>query len=276
MAKKELKFHVNQLIINSDSVFSCTDFDPIKDEATETHEIKKIKGEGNEILSVKKVLKKIYENRFVALSFDEGAKFPYPPTVVNSNLDEESNPRAPDQIELDQQFFILVDTETKRIWISEYRKKNSICVWLKEKLNSEVEIKSIFKDGEFMEKIKSIKEISFSIVPNLFNAADQDILSHHLLQDIYGFGAQKAKLKMEFNNSEISDIIKRKVNELIGRKNEFLDITVIGRSDGILESTFNLEEITSKVSIEATIKETSKLLDPDEVFKNLINKIKEV
>jgi len=275
VAKKEkIKFYVHQLILIGKEVFDCSDFDLIKESDAETFEI--AKGEEREILTVKKISKIIYEDRFIAFAFDEGAKYPYPPRVINNDLREQDNPRASDLIELDVQTFVLIDVFSQRIWISNQKKKNQIANWLKEKINTDVIIKSIIKDGEFIDKIRSVREVSFTVVPNIFNTSKQDILSSHLVQDLLGFGAQKAKLSLEFNNSRISDTIKSKLNDLIGRKNEFTDITVIGCSDENLESTFNLEEISSKVQLDLPIIAESGLLDSNNVFSSLINIIKEV
>lgn len=255
-------------------VFGISDFDLIKESDAETFDI--AKGEEKEILTVKKISKAIFEDRFVALAFDEGEKYPYPPRVINNDLCEQDNPRASNLIELDVQTFVLIDVSSQRIWISNQKKKNQIANWLKEKINTDVVIKSIIKDGEFIDKIRSVREVSFTVVPNIFNTSKQDILSSHLVQDLLGFGAQKAKLSLEFNNSKISDTIKSKLSSLIGRKNEFSDITVIGCSDENLESTFNLEEISSKVQLDLPIIAESGLLDSNNVFSSLINKIKEV
>jgi len=203
-----------------------------------------------------------------------GDKYPYPTKVVNEDLCEEDNPRAPGLIELDQQLFVLIDVNTQRIWISNQQKKGEIRLWLKNKLDTNIIIKSIINDIDFIEKIKSVKEISFSVVPNLFNSSQQDTLSSHLIEDMLGFGAKKAKLSLEYDNSKISGTIKSKINSMIGRKDEFNDITVIGRSDENLESTFNLEEITSRIQVDVPINESSKLLDPSNIFLTLIGKIK--
>jgi len=274
MAKKQLKFYVHQLVIEGIDMFDCSTFNIIKNSDTETFEMKKIKDDKVEILSVKKILKNIYENRFIGISFDMGDKYPYSPKVVNEDLCEQDNPRKADLIELDEQLFVLIDVQTQRMWISDQRKKGDLRIWLKDKLDKATIVKSIINDKEFIDKIKSVKEISFSIAPNLFNSSRQDTLSSHLIDDILGFGAEKAKLSLEFNNSKISDKIKSKLRSLIGKKDEFNDITVIGRSDENLDSTFNLNEITSRVQIDIPTNQASELLNPNEVFLTLINKIK--
>jgi hypothetical protein len=274
MANKNLKFYVHQVIIKGLSPFNCATFDVIKSFDTETQEMKKVKDGKNEILSVSKIAKIVYEDRFIALSFDEGDKYPYPPKVVNDSLCEEDNPRAPSLIELDEQLFVLIDIGTQRIWISNQQKRGDIRIWLEKKLHKDVCIKSIINNGEFIDKIKSVKEISFSVAPNLFNSPGQDTLSSHLVGDIYGFGAKKARLSLEYENSKISDKIKAKLSNLFGKQNEFEDITVIGRSDEDFESTFNMNEITSKLQIDLPVDEKSKLLDAATVFASLIKKIK--
>ncbi len=277
MQNKTVTYYVHQLIID-DEAFTLSSFASIPESDTETFDMKSVDGsDGVEILSVKKITKKIYENdRFICLSFDQGDKYPYAPKVVNEKLNEEKNPRKAGQIELDDQFFVLIDVEKQRIWLSTRSKKNSITSWLKEKLKKSITIKSIISDKDFIEKIRSVKEISFTVVPDLFNSANQDTLSHHLVQDILGFGAQKAKLSLEFNNTKISDTIKEKLNKLIGDKHEYQDITVIGRGEEDFESTFNLDEIVSKIFVKVPTNEVHKMMDAEIVFQSLIKKIKEL
>ena len=154
------------------------------------------------------------------------------------------------------------------------KKKGDIRIWLENKLGKKVTVKSIIKDGEFINKIKSVREISFSVTPNIFNSPGQNTLSSRLIDDMYGFGAKEARLCLKYENSKISDKIKHKISDLLKRQVDFKDITVIGYSDENLESTFNMNEITSKILIDLSVDEKTKLLDSAEVFASLISRIK--
>lgn len=273
MANKQLKFSVNYLIIDG-SECDISDFTDLQEEDLVKHDITHREDKITETLAIKKVAKKCIDNRFVTFYFNQGSKYPYPDTVINTELKESKNPRDPDQIELDDQFFALIDIKNQRIYLSDQRKRYIISDWLKNKLEKEITIKSIIEEQEFINRLKSVNAISFTLVPNLFNSASEEVLSKSLVDDIYGFGADKAKLELSYKDGNVTDKIKAIFNSLLNRKNEFETITVVGRNDENLESVFNLDEIVNKLSIEVNDFEESKLLNPDTVFVALIDKIK--
>ena len=251
MANKPLKFSIFQLIVETETPFTVKTFSSIEEQKLETFEIGP--KEDKETLSIKRVNKECFENRFIAFYFNEGSKFPYSPTVIDTtDLIEKENPRPAEDIELDDQFFVLIDVSSQRIYLSDQRRKGTFTTWLKEKIGKETHIKSIINEEEFLNKIKSVNKISLSIVPNLFNTSSQDTLSHNLARDIYSFGGEKAKLEIEYNNTRMTDIIKNKFNQVLGKKNDFQEITIIGRSDEGFESVFNLEEVYSKLVIDVS------------------------
>ena len=276
MADKPLKFSGNQLVVNGQEVFDISSFDQIHDSDTEHMDIK-VSEQVTETISIKKTSKEVKEGRFVCLYFNYGNKYPYAKTVAKvegDDLKELDNPRTPDLIELDDQLFVLIDTELQRIWLSNQRQRNEIAKWLKEKIGKDIYIKSIIKETDFIEKLRSIQEISFTVLPDLFNSADQESLSAHLVQDIFGFGAEKARVQLFYRNSNITDTIKEKFNGLIAKKENFQEVVVIGRSDEGFDTVFNLDEVVSKISVSVGSDETSKLLDPNLVFDAIIAKIK--
>lgn len=274
MTNKPLRFSIFQLIIESEVPFTIETFSKIDDSDLEAFNINKSEKE-TETLSIKRVNKQILENSFVSLYFNEGDKFPYSPTIIDTtDLQEKENPRPPEDIEMNDQFFVLIDISTQRVYPSDQRKKGTFGIWLKEKLGKEVSIKSIINEEDFLDKIKSINKISLTVVPDLFNASSQDILSRNLVGDIYGFGAERAKIDLEYRNSSITENIKKKFSAILNRKSEFKDVTVIGRSTEGFESIFNLEEVINKVVIDIPTQETTNLLDSGVVFNLLVAKIK--
>ncbi|BBO18434.1 conserved hypothetical protein [Candidatus Brocadia pituitae] len=273
MSKKTLKFTVSQLIINS-SHFDLATFSDLKDADLDTHKVVHKEGEKEEILSIKKFTKTIEEERFITVYSNEGRKFPYTDKVINADLEEHDNPRSAEEIELDDQFFVLIDVKTQRIFMSDQRKKTIFIKWLGDKIKKHIEIKSIISEKEFIQKIKTINKICFTVVRNIFNFQNGDILSNKLLQDIYGFDAEEGHIELSYNDARITDKIVNKLKVLIGRKVEFKDITVIGRSDEDFESIFNINEIISAINIDIDCSDEAKLLDEKIVFAVLIKKIK--
>ncbi|MCK9345167.1 MAG: hypothetical protein M0P64_03575 [Candidatus Pacebacteria bacterium] len=272
MSKNEtIKFSGYHLIIKGKKTFDLSCFSLVESERTERLVISS--GEQKETLQVTKHKKVTHSERFLTLYFNSGEKYPYSPTVIDGELQETDNPRNPEQIELDEQLFVLFDTVTQRMWISNQRKKNFIVEWIAKKTKFEISVKSILDEETFLEKIKSVEEVSFCVVPNLFNTSGQNTLSGHLAQDIYGFGASKARIELSYKDISINDKIKTRIREMLGRKSDFQDVSVVGRSDEGLDTIFNLEEVISRIHVEVVADNKSKLLDPVEVFDSLISNI---
>ena len=134
---KKITFSVAILKI-WDEVFDLDVFNTIQEKENNDMEI-----EGQIIQNIV-ITKKIKDNRFILLSFEEGEALPRPSTVYNTDSKEdEQNPRNENQIERDDQTFILVDIQTQKIYISDFRKKKAIQNWLSKKLNKFVLIKNI-------------------------------------------------------------------------------------------------------------------------------------
>ena len=135
-----------------------------------------------------------------------GKRKPYSSTVINLDTKEEyDNPKKDHEVELNDKFFALVDILKQRLFISDLRKKESFCEWLKEKLNKEeIYTKSILKEKDFLEKIKEINQINFFITPDLFNKDDQKTLGKKLIEDIWGYEADNAKLTLNYNQKRMN------------------------------------------------------------------------
>ncbi len=273
MANTPLNFAVNQLIIN-DSTFDLQVFESIVSEDLEKIDVTHREDKTVETLHIKKIKKECLEDRFVTIYFLQGAKYPYPDTVINDELKESKNPRDPNEIELDDQFFVLIDKNTQRIYLSDLRKKFVITKWLEDKLEKNISVKAIIAEDEFVNKLKMVNSISFTLTPDLFNSTSEGVLTRTLVQDIFGYGAAKAKLELSYNNVRASDTIKEKIQQLLQRKSEFETITVVGRDDEEFDSVFNLQEIVSKLTVDVNIDGNSKLFEPNDVFTALIGLIK--
>lgn len=272
MLNKILRFSVNQIVIDDKTSIDISDFDSIPTEEVDPQVIYKDKPK-EETLSVKRVHKNITDNRFISIYILSGDKYPYSQKVVDHSLAERDNPRSPDEIELNKQLFVLIDTLTMRMYISDQRTRNSFCSWLTSKISSEVNVKAIFNEADFLNKLKSIDKLSFTLTPNLFNGSS-DSLAMHINQDIHGYGAQRARLELFYGNSRITDPIVSKISALMSRKYDFDEITVVGRGDGEMESVLNLNEITNTIIIDVPEDQESKLINYEEVFARLIGKVK--
>lgn len=268
---KKVTFSVNQLIID-DQAFDLSFFDSVPDKCKDPLIISK------EVVSIKVFEKKVFDNRFVGLYFEEGEKYPYSPKVIETSsgkLEEIDNPKSIDEIELDDQFFALVDSRTQIIYASDQRRVAGLIEWISEKSDSNIVIKPLFEEKDFIDKIKSVSEISFTVVPNLFNQYDPQLLSAKIAEDIYGFGADEATLSLKFKKNGQIARIKNKIEGVMGRSADYEKLTIVGRINDNFESVFNINGIVNKVVASATLDINTKKINESELFDSLINKIKQ-
>ena len=268
--KNQLSFSINEIVID-DKNTRIQDFKPILDGKPETYEQSTIEiGKGVEVISATKTSVEIMQNRFFCVYLEGGDKYPYPDTVFDPDESKEiKNPRPSDQIELTDQFFAVVDIAKSRLYVSNQKKRNGFVSWLSDKIGKVVEVKIIFKDKEFSETIKSVREISFSVSPNLFSFLG-NTLSAELVKDIHGFEADHATVILKYKEKKISDRMKNKIDDLIKRKHEFKDLTIVGRTDDVFTKVFNSDEIVSKIAVPVVPNPDTKKLDEEKVFLSLV------
>lgn len=271
MSRKQIKFSGNQIILEGREGFSASDFSVIEELCTDRLVI------SDDVLGITKIQTSVHENRFVSIYFSDGDKYPYSETVVKGeDLEVVNNPRDPDMIEMNGQLFVVIDCVTKRLWISDQRQRNRVTNWLHDKTKFQIHVKSIIPEKDFISKMKSISTVYFTLLPNLFNSTENGSLSANLSNDIYGFGADSASVQFRYKSSKLTGTIRKKIENIISKKGDFEEITVIGRSDDGLETILNLDEIISKITIQVNQSETSKLVEPVEVFLALEGEIKKV
>lgn len=267
---QDLKFCVNQIILGNGKPFEILNFKGVFEDSNPI----KVK---NEVIGVSKTEVTVLENRFFCVYFERGEKYPYPDTVFNTeSMHEDDNPRPSDHIELSEQEFVVIDQTTQKIYLTSQKHRSQTAEWLRTRLagKEEVHIKPILAEKDFIDRIKSVNEISLTVVPNtLFNAAGGASLSQALKEDALGYGAEEATLKLKYKKKMMAEI-KDQAKEILEHKAEFKDITIVGKDIDGFESTFNTTEITSKISIESPHDPKTKKYVPSEAFRELIEKIK--
>lgn len=252
-----------------DAPFTTDTFSPIKADEVDNFEV------NGEIQHNKIVKKEVKDNRFVLIYFEEGETIPRPDLVYNrTTQSDEDNPRSIDQIERDSQTFILVDVQTQKIFISDFRKKKTLEEWLGGKTRKTVIIKNIIGRDNFLDEIRSINTIYLSAIPNLFSR--MGILNQELTNDHHNYGVaiKHIGVKISFDDNNVPELLKNKILALFSQKDNdsIQSLMVSGRYDEKFERVFNAEGIVDKVTIE-TILSDNGLFDKDQVFNNLIQKI---
>lgn len=275
MKNLPVRFTINQIIFGEDKKTDPSIFATIKEYETETQDISRSPDdpEDKEILSVKRVHKNVVDDRFLTIFFQEGDKYPYSPKVIDENLKESDNPRAPELIELNKHLFVLVDMEKGLLYLNNQKRKNEIRLWLKKKLDKEVEIKATFLESDFVPRLRSLDEVSFAVVPDLFSTLSENTLSKHLLEDVYGYGAKRASLSFKYYGRNVDEPIRKRLLGLLKQKHSLKTVTVIGRGDDGLEMVLNMEEVANRIQV--IVKCDDNLLPAEEVvFGSLIGEIK--
>lgn len=268
---RKVSFSANQIIVNSERI----DFDFSKTVTDECTDSQKMDGK---VTSIRIFKKFEFENRFIGFYFQEGDMFPYSPKVIKSTsekMEEIDNPKKPDEIEANDQQFALIDVETQIIYVSDQRRVNTLIEWLADKTRSEISIKPLFEKEEFLQKIKSVSEVSLTVVPNLFNQYDSKLLSAKLSEDIFGFGADEATLTMKYKSRMTIDGIKDKMQSIMGKKSTFEKLTIVGRTADDFSSVFNTDGVVNKVSVECMVDDGTGKFEEGELFHSLIIKIKQ-
>lgn len=273
MSPKELRFSVSQLILVGQEHFTLDDFSVIESTELDKMSIQSSTG-SEEVLMVKRVDKNIHHGTYVSIYFEEGERYPYSDKIIDTDsLEESDNPRSPNEIELNDQSFILIDVERQRIYLSDQRKKNKIAAWLNQRLKKEILIKPLIVEQDFIESIESLSEISLTSEVSSGGARETSSLSEALSADLFGFGAEKAVLKLAYKNRSITSKIREKLNEVMNNRKEFEHVTIVGRTVNGFESVFNTEEIVFKIQMNPARDSNTGKFIADDVFASLIVKI---
>lgn len=266
MPKRNISFSIFQFIIES-RPFTLADFESTIAEWFDKQEI------WWDIVSVMKIEKEILNNRFISFYFEWWDRFPYSETVVDITSEtEHKNPRDSELVELNEQLFVLFDTTTQRIYLSDRRKKIFLNNWYKEWLWKEIFIKCLIDKWDFLDKIEEIWEVSFSAEPNLLLTTNA--LWHQLLQDIYWYGATDMQVTLNYHHwKHMGEDLKQKIQNLISNRDLLKNVTIIWKTDEKLESILNMDEVINKVSLSLDTNNITRKLDCKSVFLYLIDNI---
>lgn len=184
--------------------------------------------------------------------------------------DKSPNKREDDEVELTSQLFILYHYENKVLYISNIRKMKFINDVLSQKLNKKFLVKKYFKTREeFIQSIKTITEITFTDVANLFN----DNQERNALIDLTGTGApEKFKITAKYPKNIAGKLIGfiNKKFEKVGTN--YSSLIIKGTDESDFDFVYNQESFVKKIEISCNRNNLGKFM-ADEVKKELLNKI---
>jgi len=268
MAKIKKQFSIALLKIG-DTEFSVSSFDPINGAYSDVQTM------DGTVVSNKILKKEVRDNRFICLYFEEGETTPRPEVVYDTTREQDvDNPRQINQIERDTQTFVLIDVQTQKIFISDFRKKKTLETWLGDTLDQTVLIKNVIDRAEFLNEVQSINTIYLSATPNLFSQIG--MLGSELTSDFhnYGTGIRQIGLRIDFEDNRLPAQLKEKVMNLFSQKdaNAIEKLVVSGRYDDKFERVFNAEGIIDKVTIDVEPREDG-LFESEMIFSLLTQEV---
>lgn len=261
---KEIKFLTFQLLIN-DSYAESGIFEKVNEAWSRNFE--------DTNTTIHNVHCNYINNRYFTLYDNFGSPNPRPEHVYDKHTKTNIlNPRSDYQAELKGQLFCIYDTYTKILYFNNSQKKSFIQKYLQELLSDDIVIKHIYKNiDEFVKTLKIIDKIKFIAHRNIFA---NTVNSFKGIKDIFGIEEPESFVIEANYNITASEKIKRIIeyfrNEQVQLPNSCL--TCVGRDDDNMEQIFN-EDCFSKAITIKIAENSEHLLNPKDVFEQLINRI---
>lgn len=206
-----------------------------------------------------------------------GSSTPYSKTVYNERDSvEEVNPRESFQAEMNRQIFVLYDSKTEILYLSELDKKAFLIKYLSESLRGkDVHLKNFMLDiDKFLERINGIKQIRFVKKRTLFDHGHKlfDILPFD--KDPFGFGEpEQLKVEFKYGFAKISGNFKEIIKTLVTRRkeNRLDSLVCVGENDNKVERVFNINGLAETIKVNIAVADNGMYVE-SEVQKELIRK----
>jgi len=202
--------------------------------------------------------------------FNFGNPSPRDENLTDINTGEKrENSRTITEVELNNQAFFFYHFQSKLLYLSNSQKKTAFEKMLKEKLNTDFKLKTLFKDiNEFLNTLKECSRINFSHVNDLFS---NDSTKKQALADLTGTDApNEFTITAKYSKHKIENFIRNLSREKSDNKISSLVINGIDESGfGIV---YNTDSFQQKIKITATKDDNGKF-NADEVCSNLLNEI---
>lgn len=218
----------------------------------------------------------IIEDRFYWFYSNFGKVMPHRNIIIDTSTQQElQNPRTEEQIEPNDQFFAVYDSEASIFYISNLKKKSFITSFLKDFSDQEIFIKNIYKSiDEFLGIIKSLENIKFTGERDLFSR-DGDLFTP--LKNIFGYGEPEVFSIEAKYCTPMKDTLKREILRLAGYQGsgDLKTLVCIGKDEQGFETVFNTNNFINKISIQLQ-KDSQSLFLPEEVKEQVVKKLKEI
>ena len=212
------------------------------------------------------------------VGFNYGDPMPHPEDVWDvEEKKKKENPRKESQVELRKQFFLYFDKSANILYLSNAHKCNLIKFAICERLNRhdcDVNVALCEDKQAFVDAVKSINSVTFTIANNLFSKKNVDVLDG--LPDIkrVKFAGNPSEYELRVRlKPNIKPIVKRALSDFLTyAKDEFQDcgtkivMTAEGQ-DGFLR-LFNSAEMLQAVTIKVKADE-NRMANPVDVLHQM-------
>jgi hypothetical protein len=189
-------------------------------------------------------------------------------TDVNTRVKRE-NSRTKTEAELNNQAFFFYYFQKNLLYLSNLHKKAAFEKMLKEKLNTNFKLKTIFKNiDDFINTLKACKQINFSHINDLFS---NDSAKKQALVDLTGTDAPDTfTITARYNKHNIENFIRNLSQEK--NNNKISSLIINGLDESGFGIVYNTENFQQKIKITATKNENEKF-KTDEIRDNLLKEI---
>lgn len=170
-------------------------------------------------------------------------------------------------------FLLYINVFQKRVFfLNDRRKLGFIKQYLFEKLNKQIDVKTIYASiDEFTNKIKTIEKIKFTGFRDLFSSQN-DIFKG--FKDVFAYGEPESfSISANYSqtiNSKITEMLKN--FDTANKSYLIRSLVCIGKDEKGFESVFNSDSFSQKLEISLD-KNEENLFNQDEVKKLLIETI---
>jgi hypothetical protein len=189
-------------------------------------------------------------------------------TDINTGTKRENN-RTVTEAELNNQAFFLYHYQKNLLYLSNSQKKTAFERMLKEKLNTDFKLKTLFKDIEqFLQTLKECSSINFSHINDLFS---DDSTKKQALADLTGTDApNEFTITAKYSKHSIENFIRSLGQEK--SNNKIYSLVINGLDESGFGIVYNTESFQQKIKITCKKDENGKF-DITELQKNLLKEI---
>ncbi|MDD2595537.1 MAG: hypothetical protein PHD11_06975 [Bacteroidales bacterium] len=202
--------------------------------------------------------------------FNFGNPTPRDEKLTNIHTGEKrENSRTITEVELNNQAFFLYHYKKKLLYLSNSQKKTTFERMLKEKLNIDFKLKTLFKNiDDFLHTLKECNRINFSHINDLFS---DDSTKKQALVDLTGTDApNEFTITAKYSEHKIENFIRNLSQEK--SDNKISSLIINGIDENGFGIVYNTESFQQKIKIDCTKDENGKF-DITEIKENLLKAI---